>query len=116
MATLDDILGAISRSNQLLEAILAKVSQILSVISSQPNGPPVYTGPTSFAATVGVPFQLEGSDPDGDVIIWGAGPGQEAVATVNTAGQLVMLVPSQKDANGNPIPIQVTVTLDDGKP
>ena len=50
------------------------------------------------------------------MIIWGAGPGQEAVATVNTAGQLVMLVASEKDANGNPIPIQVSVTLDDGKP
>jgi hypothetical protein len=99
--------GVSEYTNQLLEAILAKVSQILNIIAVDANAPPQYTGPTTINdLVVGQGRALQGFDPDGDTIIWSIDPADEAKATVTTGGILTAIVP----LNG-----PITVWLDDGK-
>jgi len=100
-----------ARTNRLLEAILAKVTQILNVLSENPNSPPQYTGPTDLQAFVGHPRQLQGTDVDGDKITWTLDDANKDVADLTSEGLLTMKVAS---GDGGAIP--VTVYLDDGKP
>jgi hypothetical protein len=102
-----DIVLEIRRSNQLLEAILAKVAAILNVIAVEPNAPPQYTGPTDINdLVVGVGRQLEGFDPDGDSLTWSIDPANAEQGTVSPEGVLVMTTPYDG---------AITVWLDDGK-
>lgn len=105
--TNEDIVLEIKRSNQLLEAILAKVAAILNVVAVEPNAPPQYTGPTDINdLVVGVGRQLEGFDPDGDSITWSLDAADAERATVSPEGVLVMTAPYDG---------AITVWLDDGK-
>src|SRR5262245_42858635 len=115
MAANDDMVAEQKITNALLEDILAKVTQILNIIAAAPqeNRPPQYTGPTDFPnLKVGQAVQLQGTDPDGDVITWTLDPTCADKVSLTQNGLLTANV-----AFGAPgAPVQITVYLDDGKP
>lgn len=105
---LESILAEIRRGNEISEAILAKVSAVITVRAVQPNSAPQYTGPTSMLdLVVGQARALEGFDPDGDQITWSVDPASASKVSVTPGGALTPLVPLNDEA--------VTVWLDDGK-
>jgi len=104
--TLGDVVAEQQRSNKLLEAILAKVSAVITVKIDGANAPPQFVGPTEVLdGVVGATIGLQGFDPDGDPITWSmdASP----LATVSPAGVLKFIAPGTG---------AITVHLDDGKP
>ena len=108
MAILEDIYAEIQRSNVLLEDLVAKVAQIITIIAVPANAPPQYTGPTLLNdLVVGSGYALEGFDPDGDPITWSIDEQDAAKASVTPAGVLTPLIPLDE--------VAVTIYLDDGK-
>lgn len=108
MGIVEDMLVELRRSNQLAEAILAKVSAVITVRAVQPNAAPQYTGPTAMLdLVVGQARALEGFDPDGDAITWSVDPASADKVAVTPGGALTPLVPLNDEA--------VTIWLDDGK-
>lgn len=109
MGVLEDILGEVRRGNEIAEAILAKVSAVITVRAVNANAPPQYTGPTTINdLVVGLGRALLGMDPDGDPIVWSIDPANSAQASVTPQGVLTPLVPLDG--------VAITVWLDDGKP
>lgn len=106
---LEQLLAEVRRGNDLAEAILAKVSAVITVRAVGANAPPQYTGPTSLLdLVVGQGRALQGFDPDGDAIAWSVDPADAAKVGVTAGGVLTPLVPLAD--------VAVTVWLDDGKP
>jgi len=87
---------------------MPKVAVGITISAVAPNAPPQYTGPTTINdLVVGVGRQLEGFDPDGDLVTWSIDPADASVASVSPAGVLEALAATQDHA--------ITVWLDDGK-
>jgi len=88
---------------------MSKVAVGITITAVNPNAPPQYTGPDVINdLVVNVGRQLEGFDPDGDIVTWSIDPADASVASVSPAGVLEALAPTADHA--------ITVWMDDGKP
>jgi len=103
--TLGDVVAEQQRSNELLGAILAKVSAVINVTVVAGNAPPQFIGPLEIKdGVVGKTRALQGFDPDGDPIVWSMD--QSNLATISPSGVLTFVAPGTG---------AITVHLDDGK-
>jgi hypothetical protein len=108
------IVAELQKLNQTTRDILMAITtQVIAVKIVDANSPPQYTGPTTLNAVTAVPVQLQGMDPDGDPIKWTVDANQ--YATITQGGLLSPLKATPKDAQGNALPVNITIHLDDGK-
>lgn len=89
---------------------MAQTTVVISITSVRPNTNPVYTGPLSleveYRPGATYPFQLTGTDAEGDPITWSMI--HSPLADISPTGLLTLTPPAPGTGT-------ITVILDDGR-